>query len=563
MAKMKKFISRKILYVGLLSMCIASISISCGRNNDEPKPSPVTPEKCTDEKAVNNGEEAPCRYEEPKPDILSISVSVVDTELVEGSLNGKLATETKYRAIVYKEDGSYFSHNDYTVDSDTNENFSLIKSDTEKYTIVVYSFNSTNDLPEITDKEKVNINSAVINFDINQGQLMYARINNYKPLKNENIEVKLRHKFTPFTLIIDNSSTLSDFYKIEKVEYAKINNNQKGEISLSSGNITNRTDLQEQNLVFPGDILSLGNKSSSVPVWLNIEKETNLVYKLKTDLSSKVGTNLMNEKEKERAKIFNDKEISKIIKIQNSGNGEVINKQKCGAWISDTKFLEFMCLNLGATASSFDSIVNLGYPLENEEGSGTHPTVGGDFLGAKYLWGKKKPIVTQEEDSNIISEITNWENRGDFPVISDDLAWRSDTKTLSDPCPNGYRIPGLDEINAIFEYNKYNEDFTIDEKSLSYFSFGTFSPRVKKSLVNSIAIGYFLMLQSAGHYDSKGNYIREKDYVNIAVATRGNDNVRVRSVKLGARDKEKIQVIPKGSEEEQNRYAITVRCVKE
>jgi len=559
---MKKFSFRKILYVGFLSMCISSIS--CGRSNDEPKPSPVvTPEKCSDEKAINNGGEAPCEYEKSKPDTLSISVSVIDTELADGSLGGKLAAETKYRTIVYKEDGSYFLHNDYIVDSDTNENFSLIKSDTEKYTIVVYSFNSIKDLPEVTDAEKGNINTALLNFDVNQGQLMYAKVENYKPLKNENIELKLKHKFIPFTLTIDNGATPSDFYKIEKVEYAKINNNQKGEISLSSGNITNRTDLQEQNLIFPGDILPLGKEYSSTPIWLNIEKETNLIYKLKTDLSSKIGTTFMNDDEIERKKNFDDKEINKIIKIQNSSNQEIIKKQKCGAWMSDTKFLEFMCLNLGASASSFDSVVNLGHPLVNETGTVvTHPTVGGDFLGAKYLWGKKNPIVTQEEDLNLISETIEWGNRGDYPVISDDLAWRSDTKTLSDPCPNGYRIPGLDEINAIFEYNRYSEDFTIDEKSLSYFSL-RFPAKFKKPFTNSIAVGYFLILQSAGYYNSKGEYIRENDYVNIAVATKGNDNIRVRSVKLGDRSMEKIQVIPKGSEEEQKRYAITVHCVKE
>jgi len=543
--KMKKLNFNKISCI--LILCVYfSIFVSCGRSNDDPKPTPELPrepetEKCIDDKAINKGEDLPCKYEEPKPEIITVSVSVVGTESFGDTSNEGLVSGTRYRAIFYKEDGSYFAHNDYVVDGHDNQNFSFEKGGSEKYTVVVYSFNSTEELPEITEIEKENIKSSVLDFDINQGQLMYARVENYQTNKGD-IEVKLKHKFSTFSLVIDNSATLSDFYKIEKVEYAKISNNQKGKISLSSGEITERTDVTEQDVVFLDDILPLGTKSSSVPVRLNVEGNANLTYKLKTDLYSKVGTFFYDDEEKANAEKFKDKEISKSISVQDTNYEEVITKQKCGAWVSDTKFLEFMCQNLGATASSFDYVVNLGYM------KGELPNITADAVGAKYQWGRKKPALTQEEnlDPKKNQEVIGW----DSTSVSDNNAWNSDFKTALDPCPNGYRIPDVDEISALYEHNEKNLDKMGDVGVFLYRS------KIEEDdrFVSGLGLGYFLLLQSDGYRDSEnGEFKKETNKVSIAVTSKhSNPQTRRVTIEYDGVDKK-----------DDKAYGVTVRCVKE
>jgi len=537
---MKKLSIKRIFCI-LSSIGMVCAYISCSRNSDEPKPvsdhSSKT-EKCTDDKATNKGEDLPCKYEESKPKPISIGISVVDTELPGEESVGKLTTGTRYRAIFYKEDGSYFAHNDYAVDSSTNQNFSFENGDTEKYTIVVYSFNSTEELPEITEAEKGNIKSSVLDFDVNQGQLMYAKLDSYKPSNDENIEVKLKHKFIPFVLSVDNSATLSDFYKIEKVEYAKISNNQKGKISLSSGEITERTNLQEQNVIFSEGILPLGAKSSSTPVWLNVEGDTNLIYKLKTDLPSY-------EREKERAKRFEDKEISKSISVKGNKYEEIVAKQKCGAWISDTEFLEFMCQNLGTTASSFDMAVNLGYEYNK------HPSVTRDATGAMYQWGKKDPVLTQEENLKNKGAVTGW----DSTPVSDNNAWNSDFKTALDPCPDGYRIPKESEISKLWEYNIEHFD-ECNDVGIKYYS--TISRAITDGIriIYACGMGYFLTLISDGYRKPEnGKHGRELSEINIPVTSKtNNEDSHTRILTLFENNPTKI-----GKEA----YGVKVHCVKE
>jgi|GEM_PF-1618821 len=571
---MRKFNFKKILCGLLLSVFALSISVSCDRKEDELKSKSKSPETkkeiCTDEKAINNGKESPCEYEKPNPEpnpkpnpeAFPVKVSVTDTEFSDGSSAGVLENGTKYRTVVYKEDGSYFSHKDFVVGDISEQNISFEKEDKEKYTIVIYSFNSK-ELPQITDSEKVNISTSVLDFNINQGQLMYAKVENYQPIKDGNIEVKLRHKFSLFTLIIDNSNTLSDFYKIEKVEYAKISNNQKGKIFLSSGNVTERTEPTDQNLVFLENMFTLGKKSNSEVVWLNVDNESTvkLTYKLKSDLYSKVGSYFANNEEQERAKELDDKEVSKSFSvIQGNKYEQVITKQKCGAWKSDTEFMEFMCQNLGANSSSFDFAVNLGQQqIEKDK----HTGVTVDAIGAKYQWGKKDPFFTSELEKQFDEGSFTWlEFQKDKDLSpAPDLDWRGDYKMVSDPCPNGYRLPRVNEIYDLYEYNKANIS-DISERSISIFQ-GSYNVKDSEdySSITGIGLGYFLLLQSNGSRKSYGDLNSEMGYVNIAVSAEPvHTGEYVRALKIGG---EKIQFIEKGRDQYIYYFGLTVRCVKE
>jgi len=538
---MRKLNFKEILCGLLLSMCVVSITISCGRDNEDPK------------------------QEKTNPDTFSIGIQIADTEFSDGISNGEFAADTKYRAIVYREDGSYLMHNNYTIGA-SNENFSFNKKSSEKYTVVVYSFNSTKDLPAITDSEKGNIRTAVLDFDVNQGQIMYAKIDNYKLSKSENIKVKLKHMLIPFTLIVDNSATPSDFYKIQKVEYAKISNNQKGKISIFSGEVIERSDSQEQNLLFPVGTLPLGVKSSSTPVWLNVDKIANLIYKLKTDFSDKIGSGFSptENRAKEKAENFEDKEISKSINVEQVAKyDEVITKQKCGAWISNSEFLEFMCQNLGATASSFDFIANLGH---SKGFTDEHPSVNENALGAKYQWGKKEPILTQDDENKLNHGKIEWlYDEEKFAPVDDNSAWKGISKTELDPCPDGYRIPSVDEISSMYEYNKVITS-NIEEKG-SYIFSRKMNRGGKEYSINAVGFGYFLLLQTNGYRGIIGELNENEDnLINILVAGKPNDVTHPRSVRIGVDLTGKnrgLTVINHEDREGHSRIGLTVRCVKE
>jgi len=563
---MRKFNFIKIVCGLLLSVFTLSISVSCDRKGEELKSESKSTETkkniCVDEKAINNGKESPCEYEYLNSKTFLVNVSVIDTEFSDGSSGGVLENGTKYRALVYKEDGSCFSYKDLIIGDISEQNISFQKENKEKYTIVIYSFNSK-ELSQITDSERENINTSVLGFNIDQGQLMYAKIENYEPSEGKNIEVKLKHKFSLFTLIVDNSDTLSDFYKIEKVEYAKINNNQKGKIFLSSGNVTERTEPIDQNLVFLENKVTLGGKLNSEVVWLNVdnESEVNLIYKLKSDLYSKVGSYFASNEEQERAKDFDDKEVRKSFKIvQGNKYEKIITKQKCGAWKADTEFLEFMCQNLGANLSSFDFVVNLGQQqLEKDK----HPGIKVDAIGAKYQWGKKYPFFTSELEKQFDEGKFTWlEFQKDKDLTpAYDLDWRGDYKTKSDPCPDGYRLPRVNEIYDLYEYNRSNIN-DISEKSISIFQ-GSYNVKDsdKYNSITGIGIGYFLLLQSNGSRKSYGSLNSETGYVNIAVSAEPiNTGEYVRALKIGG---ERVQFIEKGTDQYLYHFGLTVRCVKE
>jgi len=433
--------------VRTLFVCLFMASFSCSSSDDpqpeEPKDNPkvqkcedknatnyneeglcVFPEKkCEDENAINNGEPGDCKY----PKTFSVGVSVIDTEFVGEISNGQLEAGTKYRSIVYKEDGSYLEHKDYTVGS-TIENFSL--ANTDKYTIVVYSFGSTENLPEITDVEKGNISNATLDFDVNQGNLTYAKISDYVPESDGNVNVKLINKFSLITLSLNNqTSSPSVLSTITQINNVQIDNNQKGKISLSSGEITERTDSQMANITFSSNTFNDGDFATSTPVWVNIVGD---------DISYSYSITI------ERQGASQDMVISNVIGIAPGTKLNIdIIENKCGAYVSPTEFKEFACFNLGAD--------NTADPLELSQA----------IYGDIYQWGRNSPSATMKQhlDPANRPEWTagTWDG-SNFPlnnwmVVNNGIF----SKGSMDPCPTGYRLPSSVEFNQIFENNKVLE----------------------------------------------------------------------------------------------------------
>lgn len=91
-------------------------------------------------------------------------------------------------------------------------------------------------------------------------------------------------------------------------------------------------------------------------------------------------------------------------------------------------------------------------------------------IGAYYQWGRKDPMVrfnfTTEGLRTDISESIEKPNvmlvnnygfgsswNYDWMIPTNEKLWHPDTKTIYDPCPIGYRIPGVENIEALTEYH--------------------------------------------------------------------------------------------------------------
>lgn len=91
-----------------------------------------------------------------------------------------------------------------------------------------------------------------------------------------------------------------------------------------------------------------------------------------------------------------------------------------------------MCYNLGAIPT-LD-------PFADASGVG----------GAKYQWGQKTPILTQQEAS---FPPYNTGFPGWTANVTASTNWQDGVKGLNDPCPTGFRIPSATELQGVSNNN--------------------------------------------------------------------------------------------------------------
>jgi len=206
-----------------------------------------------------------------------------------------------------------------------------------------------------------------------------------------------------FTLPTINTQTytFTPIGTVSNVRFAFININGSVILSLTGGNSGN-------NITAPVDATAIFNTS------LN-------------SLATGVGGN--NPLKAEIYVIFNDGPTNNGTDRQIKLTAKVQDCSCCGAYISDTNWIAFMCHNLGAD-ESLDPFI---------PAKGLH--------GAKYQWGRKTPVLTMAQDQASSATIPGWDNTNLWPV--DSLFWMGGIKTNYDPCPDGYSVPSRDIWEAI------------------------------------------------------------------------------------------------------------------
>jgi uncharacterized protein (TIGR02145 family) len=113
----------------------------------------------------------------------------------------------------------------------------------------------------------------------------------------------------------------------------------------------------------------------------------------------------------------------------------------CGAFIAPGVWAEFMCHNLGANDTSRDSFKIL-------------TTTGWEIVGNYWQWGQKNLAAPPDKTSlkfsgfSSNSGISNWNK-----VNATDIAWKDDLKSVNDPCPEGFRIPTINQWRGVMANN--------------------------------------------------------------------------------------------------------------
>ncbi|MDR1591773.1 MAG: hypothetical protein LBS16_02665 [Prevotellaceae bacterium] len=123
--------------------------------------------------------------------------------------------------------------------------------------------------------------------------------------------------------------------------------------------------------------------------------------------------------------IYNDGNADRAIEL----NTSLQDCACCGAKVSSTEWMDFMCHNLGA----------------NEAADPFTPTA--EIHGAIYRWGTGVVTLTQAESQNSAhdSSVPDWTNKGGtVPTTSSN--W---DMTTANPCPDGWRVPTINEWAAV------------------------------------------------------------------------------------------------------------------
>ncbi len=171
--------------------------------------------------------------------------------------------------------------------------------------------------------------------------------------------------------------------------------------------------------------------------------------------------------------------------ISASGTITVVN---CGAYVSSSVYKVFACHNLGATDTTLDPNV----PVQ-----GIH--------GNYYQWGKSTAVATASTASTAIS---GWST-----TAASNGSWADGTKTATDPCPTGYRVPTNAQWTAVIANNTVSRTGTWANNATNYGVAIHFGPNASTKTLTLTVSG--LRNSSSGLLTGRslsGNYWSSTEY---------------------------------------------------
>ncbi|MCT4264096.1 hypothetical protein HZP32_18425 [Elizabethkingia anophelis] len=322
--------------------------------------------------------------------------------------------------MAYKaSDGSYVGSQDYTVGS---AGSALVLDAGVPYTIVCYSYGSSS-LPTLSSSEQLNLSGAVVNYDDTNRDFLYQRQSYTPGSSNNTLNITLTHQVSRITTVV---RSYAPYGNINSIANAKLTPHYSdGVINLSGGVITGRSVLSSGAVLdFSGATFPSANATAS-PLFINSDSGGATTAGFSADINIGGVTKTITLSNK-----------FKITPGRDSTLG--ISFRKCGAYIGPNtdplNYKAFMCHNLGADTSQDPFTPNA------------------LIHGAKYQWGANTNeagrYYSQSDDQSNSGAISGWN-----ATPKADGSWSDVSKTANDPCPSGYRVPSIEQWNAVVSNN--------------------------------------------------------------------------------------------------------------
>lgn len=392
------------------------------------------------------------------------------------SAGNPLANGTMFRVIAYRENGQYHIHQDYTVGT---KGLPLMLDNSKPYTIIAYSF-GTSVLPVISSTETGNLSSAQTTYGQGNTDFMFQSLSLTPKDAETTLNLILEHRITQLLSATVNTVAIAPLNSITSASLGP--NYSTGTISLSNKGYITGTDTAPLSVALPSfsRVDDYNMKINNLNLYINGGGG---------EYSDGVGRGLFTT----TITIGNELKTIKDIPFKLTPGARknlTIKFEKCLVLIAG-KPRAFMCHNLGA-----DTSVNPYVPSAQ-------------IQGAKYQWGNKTPVLTQQQDLDIQGKVPNWPQ-----TYSPNTAWLDTAKGPEDPCPDGYRVPSQSEMSSLLRENTRS----------AYASGMKFS---------SPSLGSGVFFPQNGYRDSEGGSLLGK-YTNVAAWTSTfNDKVANEAMSFG------------------------------
>lgn len=343
------------------------------------------------------------------------------SELITDTTNTEkedLPSGSRYKITVYDARGTYVMERDYIRGQESEKDLTFNLSSDHDYTFIIYSIGSSAELPTITynDPSNKTLRTGLLNVN-DDVALTYARKDIKVDGKNTNhIDAVLKHKFSQIEV-----NFISGIMPIKDLKANLTPGYKTGNLQLYDGNIINNGTASQ----IPIEFNEL-NKTSIIGKKIVINSNTNKA--VLTIPSITLGTETFNYDGPylENLTIWPGMKYKLNVVISNDS---YLNYM--GQPVVRIDGMKWMRHNLGANTS-----IN-----PNQD-----PSVK-ELHGNYYVFGRPTPIGNADS----VQLPANAE-----PYDGDGKAWNSGTeenpiKTANDPCPNGFRIPTVTELQKLFD----------------------------------------------------------------------------------------------------------------
>lgn len=369
--------------------------------------------------------------------------------------SGSLAQTTnvnpniRYKIVVYNNSGVYITEKDYVRGQESSSG-PLMLDGGQNYTFIVYSINSTSTLPTVTFVNTANKTLATSSVNVTGVQdFMYFRKDMTVSGDNTNyLGVILKHKFSQITTTVDATAT---GYNITALT-SSINpqHNPNANIALSNATITRSGTPTTVAVTFP----TLGTQTVvGIPNIINAASNTTSSYNISSiTVGPLTQTNIT--------------PLSDLVIAPGAKYNMKINIVPTDAYIT------YQGQPAARVNGKIWMLHNLGVSTSLNANQNPYNSA---LVGNYYQWGRNTVVANATTQAGAITPwitaITQASNSWNIGTET------NPTKTGSDPCPSGYRIPTETELNALIDATVQTNIGTQNNSATNYTAAKVFTSK--------------------------------------------------------------------------------------